>query len=171
MEDTRTAHALTTSAATAAGPPRVCNRSPWVICSPQSATSFGRPIGLRRRILRGEGAQPRYCIEVSECPPVPTSALPNLSGRSPHLRQTSPPLPPARPHFERAFGEPTFTLPPLQRPSAAVPSSPSPVGRTLDKSGYALVRAPRHPHCNSGGYIREHRLVMEQVIGRLLATR
>ena len=58
--------------------------------------------------------------------------------------------------------------PAAPRPSAAVSSSPSPVGRTLDKSGYALVRAPRHPHCNSGGYIREHRLVMEQVIGRLL---
>ncbi len=53
-------------------------------------------------------------------------------------------------------------------PSPAVPSSPSPVGRTVDKSGYALVRAPRHPHCNSGGYVREHRLVMEQVIGRYL---
>ena len=41
-------------------------------------------------------------------------------------------------------------------------------GNTFDKSGYALVRAPRHPHCNIGGYIREHRLVMEQVIGRYL---
>lgn len=34
--------------------------------------------------------------------------------------------------------------------------------------GYVYVLAPDHPGANSFGYIREHRLVMEKMIGRLL---
>jgi hypothetical protein len=41
-------------------------------------------------------------------------------------------------------------------------------GRTVDKSGYILVYQPKHPNCNSNGYIREHRLVVEKSIGRYL---
>lgn len=41
-------------------------------------------------------------------------------------------------------------------------------GVTTDKAGYVLRYRPEHPHCNSNGYIREHRLVMEQKLGRLL---
>lgn len=41
-------------------------------------------------------------------------------------------------------------------------------GRTQDKAGYVLVRCPGHPHANSAGYVREHRLVMESVLGRYL---
>ena len=41
-------------------------------------------------------------------------------------------------------------------------------GRTVDKSGYILVYLPSHPHANNAGYVREHRLVMERVLGRLL---
>lgn len=46
-------------------------------------------------------------------------------------------------------------------------------GRIVDKHGYILVYAPWHPNarrCGSRGavYIAEHRLVMEQKIGRLL---
>ena len=41
-------------------------------------------------------------------------------------------------------------------------------GRTIDKDGYVLVYAPAHPDSNSNGYIREHRLVMERVLGRRL---
>lgn len=41
-------------------------------------------------------------------------------------------------------------------------------GRKLDKAGYVLAYAPEHPNCNSSGYIREHRLVCERVLGRLL---
>lgn len=41
-------------------------------------------------------------------------------------------------------------------------------GRTVDKSGYVLVHCPDHPHANSNGYVREHRLVMEQKLGRHL---
>lgn len=44
-------------------------------------------------------------------------------------------------------------------------------GRTLDKDGYVLLQAPSHPHANSGGYVREHRLVMEQLLGRCLNPR
>jgi hypothetical protein len=41
-------------------------------------------------------------------------------------------------------------------------------GVTTDKSGYVLRYKPNHPFCNAGGYIREHRLVMEQKLGRTL---
>jgi hypothetical protein len=42
-------------------------------------------------------------------------------------------------------------------------------GRTTHHSGYILVRAPiDHPHKTKAGYIREHRLVMEQKLGRYL---
>jgi hypothetical protein len=42
-------------------------------------------------------------------------------------------------------------------------------GKTIDKHGYVLVLAPLdHPHPNSAGYIREHRLVMEQHMERYL---
>lgn len=41
-------------------------------------------------------------------------------------------------------------------------------GVTTDKAGYVLRYRPEHPNCNSNGYIREHRLVMEQKLGRPL---
>lgn len=41
-------------------------------------------------------------------------------------------------------------------------------GRTIDKHGYVLVRRPDHPAANNSGYVREHRLVAEQVLGRSL---
>ena len=41
-------------------------------------------------------------------------------------------------------------------------------GKTTDKEGYILLYMPMHPNCNSAGFIREHRYVMEQNIGRLL---
>jgi hypothetical protein len=42
-------------------------------------------------------------------------------------------------------------------------------GRTTHESGYILVKAPAdHPHKTKAGYIREHRLVMEQKLGRYL---
>lgn len=41
-------------------------------------------------------------------------------------------------------------------------------GRALDKSGYVLLHRPGHPDANSNGYIREHRLVMAEKLGRRL---
>lgn len=41
-------------------------------------------------------------------------------------------------------------------------------GRIRDKSGYWLVHMPGHPHATKGGYVREHRLVMEAKLGRYL---
>jgi hypothetical protein len=42
-------------------------------------------------------------------------------------------------------------------------------GQTVDKHGYILVRAPEgHPFANRHGYVRLHRLVMEQKLGRYL---
>ena len=43
-------------------------------------------------------------------------------------------------------------------------------GRTTDPDGYVLLKANGHPHANSGGYVREHRLVMEAVFGRFLLS-
>ena len=41
-------------------------------------------------------------------------------------------------------------------------------GRLIDKDGYVLLHRPDHPNCNRHGYVREHRLVVEQAIGRYL---
>lgn len=41
-------------------------------------------------------------------------------------------------------------------------------GRIVDKHGYILVKANDHPHATAAGYVREHRLVMERVLGRHL---
>lgn len=37
-----------------------------------------------------------------------------------------------------------------------------------DKSGYILVWQPKHPNSNEKGYVQEHRLVVENFIGRYL---
>lgn len=41
-------------------------------------------------------------------------------------------------------------------------------GKAIDKDGYILTKSPNHPFCSCGGYVREHRLVMEKHIGRFL---
>lgn len=41
-------------------------------------------------------------------------------------------------------------------------------GRQTDKSGYILVHRPDHPDANRHGYVRAHRLVMEEKLGRRL---
>ena len=40
-------------------------------------------------------------------------------------------------------------------------------GRIVTVEGYVWAYAPDHPNA-SGGYVREHRLVMEKILGRLL---
>lgn len=41
-------------------------------------------------------------------------------------------------------------------------------GRHLDGDGYVLIYAPDHPHATKQGRVREHRLVMEKILGRYL---
>lgn len=41
-------------------------------------------------------------------------------------------------------------------------------GRFVRKSGYVYVNKPDHPYANTKGYIPEHRLVMEEKLGRYL---
>ena len=41
-------------------------------------------------------------------------------------------------------------------------------GRMTDKHGYILILQTDHPHADRHGYVREHRLVMEQKLGRYL---
>lgn len=41
-------------------------------------------------------------------------------------------------------------------------------GRSIDKDGYVSIWKPDHPYANNKGYVFEHRLVMEQHLGRYL---
>lgn len=41
-------------------------------------------------------------------------------------------------------------------------------GKTKMKSGYVLIYTPEHPNCHKGGYVSEHRLIMEKEVGRYL---
>lgn len=41
-------------------------------------------------------------------------------------------------------------------------------GKFIDKDGYVMVLMPEHKFCNTRGYVREHRLVMEKKLGRYL---
>jgi len=41
-------------------------------------------------------------------------------------------------------------------------------GKTINSQGYVLVLLRKHPNCESNGYFREHRLVMEKHLGRYL---
>ena len=43
-------------------------------------------------------------------------------------------------------------------------------GKTKSTSGYILVQEPSHPAATIGGYVPEHRLVMESMLGRHLYT-
>lgn len=41
-------------------------------------------------------------------------------------------------------------------------------GWAMDSGGYILIHKPDHPHCNRHGQVLEHRLVMEEFLGRYL---
>jgi hypothetical protein len=41
-------------------------------------------------------------------------------------------------------------------------------GYTVDEDGYILEHCPDHPQATKGGYVRQHRLVMEKKLGRYL---
>jgi transcriptional regulator with XRE-family HTH domain len=41
-------------------------------------------------------------------------------------------------------------------------------GYSVDEDGYILEKRPDHPQATAGGYVRQHRLVMEKVLGRYL---
>lgn len=41
-------------------------------------------------------------------------------------------------------------------------------GRYINEGGYIMTYQPKHPDCNKKGYIREHRFIMENIIGRYL---
>jgi len=47
-------------------------------------------------------------------------------------------------------------------------SNASKGGRYKHRDGYVYVLKPDHPYANDKGYIFEHRLVMEEIIGRYL---
>ena len=41
-------------------------------------------------------------------------------------------------------------------------------GRIYNEAGYVFIYKPDHPYCNNYGYVREHRLVMEEKLVRYL---
>lgn len=43
-------------------------------------------------------------------------------------------------------------------------------GGKIIRSGYILVRQHEHPFANNQGYVRQHRLVVEKIIGRYLLS-
>jgi len=43
--------------------------------------------------------------------------------------------------------------------------------KIISNYGYILVKNRDHPYCDSRGYVREHRLVMEKHLGRYLYTK
>jgi len=44
-------------------------------------------------------------------------------------------------------------------------------GGRIKNSGYIFIHSPNHPFCEHHGYVREHRLVIEQQIGRYLTPK
>ena len=44
-------------------------------------------------------------------------------------------------------------------------------GRRLSHDGYVLILKHYHPNCDTKGYVRGHRLVMEEYLGRYLAKK
>jgi len=58
-----------------------------------------------------------------------------------------------------------------KRPRKGQPAEKNPNwkgGRTVASNGYILVKAPEHPLADVRGYVYEHRLVAEQILGRPL---
>lgn len=41
-------------------------------------------------------------------------------------------------------------------------------GKSTNSQGYILINSPKHPYRDARNYVREHRLVMEQKLGRYL---
>jgi hypothetical protein len=41
-------------------------------------------------------------------------------------------------------------------------------GKIIERDGYIYIWKPNHPYANHAGYVFEHRLVMENVLGRYL---
>jgi hypothetical protein len=44
-------------------------------------------------------------------------------------------------------------------------------GKFIDKHGYVLIYQPKHPYHQHNGYVKEHRLIMEQHLGRYLTPK
>lgn len=68
-------------------------------------------------------------------------------------------------------GQPIRFVKGHMRPVIAYEREESPAwkgGRRVSSEGYVLVYAPDHPKTGYTGYVREHRLVMERVYGRML---
>lgn len=59
-------------------------------------------------------------------------------------------------------------IPYLYRHSVGPNNSAWRGGRIVDKDGYVLIWEPEHPFARESGYVPEHRLVMEGVLGRHL---
>ena len=43
-------------------------------------------------------------------------------------------------------------------------------GRTKNAAGYIFIHSPEHPFSTKKGYVREHRLVAEEALGRYMET-
>ena len=58
-----------------------------------------------------------------------------------------------------------------QKKYLSIPECLEEASRKLDKTiGYVRVYCPMHPHANTWGYVYEHRLIMEGILGRFLES-
>lgn len=60
-----------------------------------------------------------------------------------------------------------FNIPKREKPLSGKRNGMWKGGKRKDKSGYIMIYKPEHPY-GSSGYIREHRLVIEEYLGRYL---
>lgn len=44
-------------------------------------------------------------------------------------------------------------------------------GKIKNDTGYSLIRYPDHPYASNSGYVREHRYIVEKIIGRYLISK
>lgn len=44
-------------------------------------------------------------------------------------------------------------------------------GKIVDFDGYVLIHSPGHPKANSGGYVREHILIIEKALGKFMPAK
>jgi hypothetical protein len=38
----------------------------------------------------------------------------------------------------------------------------------ITRDGYKMIKSPNHPYCTKQGYVKEHKLVMEKIMGRYI---
>lgn len=122
------------------------------------------PEVVRQRLVRlGIDRQPRNHFHMSE---VEVEQVRNLYRWGHSVRAIAQEMGYGKETVRQALLRLGVTLRPRERPGALNPFWKG--GSWVDRQGYVLVHVPKHPFATSTGYVRAHRLVMEQHLGRYL---